>query len=333
MQKNYTEEDKGEKVHIPETFKDSESDSDLGDKIRRLEGFGDSGQGSSKGNDGDVCQIWCLESNPPNLDPKQVISGNMKLKDIEEPTLGTEEQLVSLGNQKPTEMDFSNEAIVNTQESIVAEEVIAKQDGGLSEKAPNLDKMIKNDNMKLQATRSERLKKDITRTTQDNYERMARKRNLEGTPSSSTMFSYLPIQSIKDLSSDMGINAELISFGTFNMIKDLGITRKNLHAKQHEVVSNKQNDEVVADYIDERLIECLQDELSETESEILALSKNRGKLSKRKLKISSNSKSKSHVQEAPGLKKREKEVKLDFNPPNKKRKRLKNGSPWIDLKL
>lgn len=48
--------DDGERVHIPETFDESYSDSDMGDRIRRLEGFGDIGQGSSKTKDDEDAQ-------------------------------------------------------------------------------------------------------------------------------------------------------------------------------------------------------------------------------------------------------------------------------------
>jgi hypothetical protein len=46
---NPTCEDDGEKVHIPDTFEDSESDSDsFRLKVQMLTGFGDAGQSSSK---------------------------------------------------------------------------------------------------------------------------------------------------------------------------------------------------------------------------------------------------------------------------------------------
>jgi hypothetical protein len=52
VQKSYcnpTCEDDGEKVHIPDTFEDSESDSDsFGLKVQMLTRFGDAGQSSSK---------------------------------------------------------------------------------------------------------------------------------------------------------------------------------------------------------------------------------------------------------------------------------------------
>jgi len=64
---------------------------------------------------------------------------------------------------------------------------------------------------------------------------MARKRNLEGNHSNAVMFSDLPIENIKNLSSNIGIAAHQISFGTFDMLRDLEIARKFLHTKTHEV--------------------------------------------------------------------------------------------------
>lgn len=161
----------------------------------------------------------------------------------------------------------------------------------------------KTDKLKSQEIRSDRLKKDITITTQEKIERMATKRNLEGNTSSSTMFSDLRIKTIKDLSSDIGINVHQISFGTFDMLKELEIARKNLQSKQHEVLTSEQAEEdSVEKDINDRLIEWLQDEHSETESAIMALSKKKGRLTKIKLKISPKSKTHNQDQEAPGLK-------------------------------
>lgn len=50
---------------------------------------------------------------------------------------------------------------------------------------------------------------------------MARKRNLEGTTSSFTVFFDLHVYKFKTLSSNMGVLANDISFGTFDMLKDL----------------------------------------------------------------------------------------------------------------
>lgn len=330
LQKNIVEDDTNEKVHIPETFEDSDSDSDLGDRIRRLEGFGDIGQGSSKNNDEEVHQIWHMDSNLPAIDPKQLITKDLQLK-MTEVCNQHDEQPTSVGNEKPSEMDFSEEAIVNTQESIetgeeLAGHELAGQDDLSQAKEVADGNHIKMNNMKPQETRSERLMEDITKTTQEKYEKLARKRNLEGTTtaSSSNMFSDLPVEAIKEISSDFGIDVNQISFGTFDLIKDLEIARNNLHAKKHEVViSESDDDETVEEDMNERLIEWLKDEPSETESEILALSKKKGKLSKRKLKISSNSKTKSQAQEAPGLKRGGKGGKVGPLTPKSKKKKVK----------
>ena len=85
---------------------------------------------------------------------------------------------------------------------------------------------------------------------------------------------------------------------------DLEIVRNKLHAKTHETPNTIQNEELDDGDVKERLIEWLQDDLSETESEILAQSKKKGKLSKRKLKISPRTKKSNQGQEAPGLKKK-----------------------------
>jgi hypothetical protein len=124
------------------------------------------------------------------------------------------------------------------------------------------------------------LKADIAITTKKKNEMMAKKRNLlEGTSSNAFMFSELPVDPIKNLSADMGIAVDNISFGTFDMLRDLEIARNNLHTKNHKPSSvDHIEDTLEENDMLERLIEWLQDEL--------AHSKKVGKLSKRKLKIS-----------------------------------------------
>jgi len=53
------EDDQGGKVYIPDTFENSESDSEtLSDRIRKLDGYGDLGQGCSKqGKDDDFMTL------------------------------------------------------------------------------------------------------------------------------------------------------------------------------------------------------------------------------------------------------------------------------------
>ena len=68
------------------------------------------------------------------------------------------------------------------------------------------------------------------------------------------------------------------------------------------VVEEQNEDENLEGDVNDRLIEWLQDELSETESDILAQSKG-GELSKRKLKIFPINKKPNQAQEDSSLKK------------------------------
>jgi hypothetical protein len=79
--------------------------------------------------------------------------------------------------------------------------------------------------------RSERLKKDITLTTKEKGEMMAKKRNLEGTCPNQNMFSVLPIDEITELTSSMGIDIDSSDFGTFDLLKDLECARHDLFVK------------------------------------------------------------------------------------------------------
>lgn len=90
MQKAPEDDDQGEKVHIPKTFEDSDSDSDLGERIRKLEGFGDIGQGSSKQNDnGDTQHIWRVNDNTPAVDLMQITNDAKKLLNAAECDVST----------------------------------------------------------------------------------------------------------------------------------------------------------------------------------------------------------------------------------------------------
>ena len=156
----------------------------------------------------------------------------------------------------PTEVEISEDAIVNTQESVISGKDTVEQDGQLKNLSQNEDDAKPKMKMQGEIRRSERLKNDIEVTTKEKNERMAKKRNLEGNPLATNMFSDLPVESIKCLSADMGIAVDNINFGTFNMLKDLEIARHNLHIKHTKPVVNEQDEEVLEDNdLHERLIE------------------------------------------------------------------------------
>ena len=131
-----------------------------------------------------------------------------------------------------------------------------------------------NPNKPVKVRRSDWLKSDIALTTKEKNEAMARKRNLEGTSCTSTIFSKLPNKTMLRLSANMGVDVNHISFGTFDLLRDLEVARNKLHTRKNESTS-VDSIEVTEDKndINERLIEWLQDDLSETESDILAHSK------------------------------------------------------------
>jgi len=91
-------------------------------------------------------------------------------------------------------MEVSEDAIINTQESVVSVKAIDDQNGKLQD----LVKSDANINLKMkkqtEVRRSERLIGDIAVTTKEKNERMAKKRNLEGNSFNTNMFSELPVE-------------------------------------------------------------------------------------------------------------------------------------------
>lgn len=236
LQKPVEGEDSGGKVNIPETFEESESDSDLTDRIRRIDGFGDIGQGCSGQKNGeDSQQFWYMEANTTNACMDHLIGGTEKSRKSGTGYMNSEKQLYDTntteeGNTQ-TEVDVTEEAIVYTQESVGTEEEKNGQEGQPEiQEAPLCAEATKTNIQQNQRIRkSDRLKKDIAISTKEKNEMMARKRNLEGNTYTSTMFSDLPIEIIKSLSCNMGVDVHKISFGTFDMLKDLEVARKKLH--------------------------------------------------------------------------------------------------------
>lgn len=92
--------------------------------------------------------------------------------------------------------------------------------------------------------RSERLKKDSTLTTKGKNERMAKKRNLEGTCSNQNMFSVLPVDDIVELTTNMGIDIDKDDFDTFDLFKHLECARYDLFTKQKELSMDTQTESV-----------------------------------------------------------------------------------------
>jgi hypothetical protein len=68
---------------------------------------------------------------------------------------------------------------------------------------------------------------------------------LEGTSSAHLLFSDLTVDTLKILSADMGVVVDQNHFDTFDIMKELEISRNKLYAKTTEKVNNVQIEEVV----------------------------------------------------------------------------------------
>lgn len=105
-----------------------------------------------------------------------------------------------------------DDQIVNTQGSVASSEEIRSQevtDGEIHDQAAERDISLI-DTEAQPHERSERLKKDITMTTQEKNDFMAKKRNLEGNTLPKSMFSELSHDSLHDISKKRGLLLKMI---------------------------------------------------------------------------------------------------------------------------
>jgi hypothetical protein len=68
---------------------------------------------------------------------------------------------------------------------------------------------------------------------------------LEGTSSAHLLFSDLTVDTLKNLSADMGVLVDQNHFDAFDIMKELEISRNKLYAKTTKKVNNVQIEEVV----------------------------------------------------------------------------------------
>jgi hypothetical protein len=112
------------------------------------------------------------------------------------------------------EIFLPDDQIVNTQGSVASGEEIRSQevtDGEIQDQAAERDiSLIDTEAQPHERRRSERLKKDITMTTQEKNDFMAKKRNLEGNTIPKSMFSELSHDSLHDISKKWGLLLKMI---------------------------------------------------------------------------------------------------------------------------
>lgn len=188
---------------------------------------------------------------------------------FEKQTCEAKEKLLGLSNcpkdkrensgDNQTNQDLGVEELIKSQESVITDDDCEhSKKHSLSPDQIQEDQDTINTGAIPQIRKSERLKKDIAISTKEKNEMMARKRNLEGTSSSFNTFSKLNIETVKSLSSNMGIAADNINFDTFDMLKDLENARNKLHNKKHDIEVIEINDDGKdEDDINVRLIEWL----------------------------------------------------------------------------
>lgn len=121
---------------------------------------------------------------------------------------------------------------------------------------------------------SARLEKDIWLTTKEKNQKMAQKRNLEGTNLNSVnSFFVLADNYIVNLSKDMGVIIDDSSFTAVNLIKDIEIARQSL--------AEKKITPVVENPIEEVIIEEVEEEMSDFDVAPIQTPKRKGRPKKR----------------------------------------------------
>lgn len=95
------------------------------------------------------------------------------------------------------------------------------------------------------------------------------KRNLEGNSGVPILFSEMSDKAMLHISTK--------NFSSFNMLRELEIARDNLHSRKLKANCETLTEDITEEgNVNERFIEWLQDDLSESESIILAQSKKGG---------------------------------------------------------
>lgn len=244
-QKSYrnaqADEGMNDKVHIPDSFDESDTDSEtLSDKLRKIGAYeGGDQSGSKDGDINDQQHIWHLEENV------DLALDTITSKDIDAvKTIDVIPDLVVEANNKndtvmPTMVSpvvfLPDDHIINTQESTASEintqpsQQIQDDIGGETQE---VDLKSTKGAAQQEKRRSERLKKTIALTTQEKVDTIAKKRNLEGTTKPQTLFSELPLSSLHSIPEKMGINMKDDSNNYFDILKELEIARSNLFIKQ-----------------------------------------------------------------------------------------------------
>lgn len=206
MEKSYNDtspdDDEG-KVHIPDSFEDSETDSDSFTlKISKLTGMGDTGQSSSKGaHEDSTKQLWFVDTglddsmlHKSNNEAMATILAN-KATGVDGVSTAENKEKNTTANGQSPEIFIPDDNIINTQES-VRMEVECQEKDTVMEDNIHKDTLVGGTKMEMKAQhiqerrRSERLK-DSSLTTMEKLKRVAKKRIWKVTHPNPTPFLFL----------------------------------------------------------------------------------------------------------------------------------------------
>lgn len=227
-----------EKVHILDTFEESDAESEkLSERIRKLDGYGEVGQSSKQGEDGDNHRVMLMKDISTDANMDLMVQHHLQKQlnnqdDIYTPMETADTMIPPLISRDI----MATEGIINSQESTITM-VDCEEVNEIPEAEKDATKVgdVIAEKKKLihpEKRRSERLKREIHLTAQDKLEDMSKKRCLDGNTNQPTIINEVSDDQLHCLAKDMGVIIADDNFTTINLIKDIEAARHCLYAKQ-----------------------------------------------------------------------------------------------------
>lgn len=224
--------------------------------------------------------MWYMNADA-EVNPEMAIADQERADSITDLATSLEKEAPIKADDIPSitispEVFLSDDHIINSQGSTVSE----GENTNLNvQPHPEATKQGRNKGMVQQEKkRSERLKKDIASSTQEKVEMMAKKRNLEGTTKSQSMFSELSHYAFSCISKKMGIQLNDGNDKSFDILKELEIARANLFQKQNQLNSKVIIEEINEEDEDTTLqLEWVHEESSDPDESFFAQSRKKKK--------------------------------------------------------
>lgn len=242
-------EDNAEKVHIPDTFVDSDVESDtLSEKLRRIDAYNDEMRTGVQVNEiSSNHKVWFMEEDSNAVVDTQKMNLELQFQNKISPknTISPREDVKLLAGNTQDGRSEMEGVVFQSQESVLTNDGQADPMGGVAdistgkipvveEVGPSTERMKKEEKPKMPQVerRSESLKGEIHLTTQEKNEDMAKKRNLEGNRKTTHALADVENIVLHSLAKDMGVLVVDNDFASFDMLKELERARNCLHSKQ-----------------------------------------------------------------------------------------------------